>query len=77
MTSVGSQNLDRNFDFFYKNYLLSTGESPNAWRTFCQILVALDQFEPPLKALIMLQNIVSMKDTIILVLVWSRYDVSP
>ena len=56
---------------FYQNDFVSAG-IPNAWPTFCQILVALDQLESPYKASIMLQNIVSMKNNIILVLIFTE-----
>ena len=69
--SVRSQNLAT--PIFTK--LFVNAGIPKAWRTFCQILVALDQLEPPYKASNMLQNILSMKDTIILVLILPRYDV--
>ena len=58
----------------YQNDFVNVG-IPNTWRTFYQILVALDQLELPYKASVMLQNIVSMKDTISLVLILLRYDV--
>ena len=46
ISSVGSQNLVTLI--FTKTTFVNAG-IPNAWRTFCQILVALDQLEPPLK----------------------------
>ena len=41
---VGSQNLVTLI--FTKRFFVNAG-IPNAWHTFCQILVALDQLEPP------------------------------
>ena len=71
ISSIGSQNLTVNFT------KTTFCQIPNAWPTFCKILVALDQLEPPKKASIMLQNIASMKYTIILVLILPRFDVLP
>ena len=72
---VGRESKPCNSDFYQNDFCQC--EIPNHWRTFCQILVALGQLEPLYKASIMLQNIVSMKDTIILVLVLLSYDVLP
>ena len=72
--SVGSQNV---ITLILPKQLFVNAGIPNVWLTFSQTLLALDQLEPPLKASIMLQNIVSMKDTIVLVLILPRYNVLP
>ena len=35
-----------NSDFYQNDFFIDAGIT-NAWHTFCQILVALDQLEPP------------------------------
>ena len=72
----GRESTPCNSDF-YQNGFLSTREYQMHGIHSVQILVALDQLEPPYKASIMLQNIVSMKDAIILVLILPRYNVLP
>ena len=69
ISSFGSQNLVTliftKTKFCLPKRLFVNAGIPNAWCTFCQILVALDELEPPEKASVMLQNIVSMKSSII------------
>ena len=74
ISSVGSQNLVTLI--FTKTTFVNEG-IPSAWSTFCLILEALDQLELPKKASIMLQIIVSMKISIIAVLILPRCEVLP
>ena len=72
---VGQDSKPRTSDYYQNDFV--TAGIPNTWRTFCQILVSLNPLEPPKKASIILQNIVSMKNSIILVLILPKYHVLP